>query len=345
MPAKTLTKEGLERFVKDLVGTKLVIGVRRKENKFAFGQLSDASELVLDYDVTLESPKKFFQPPHEKILDFTTNKATKLTAVMKQEPFVLIGVHTYDLKALNQMDRIWATDNADEHYLSRRRRATIIAIEPTRTSKWSFWASMEAQFVDGGFDLLLTDIGDRYVLEIGTEKGSELLARHAPDAVDANPNDLRARDESRKRLATLCNEDRRIRVKHNEIPQLIRKNTDHPIWQRQAEKCYSCGSCNLVCPTCYCFDIKDLSELDLVHGSRTRTWDGCLLEDFALVASGENFREERANRFRHRILRKTLFVAERIGELACVGCGRCSEACLPDITDPVKVINAIAEGT
>ena len=345
MAAKTLSKQQFNALVDRLIGGGRVIGVRRQENKFAFGNLASSDELVLDYDVTLRSPKVFFQPPKEKLLEFKTDGKTKLEESReKPQPFVLLGVHTYDLKALNQMDSIWAKDNEDEHYLARRAAATVIALEPTKASKWSFWAWMDGTTIDGGYDLLLTDIGEGYVIEIGTKEGEKLLKKHAPEARDASSDDLAARDRVRKALPTLCNGDREVKVPAREIPNFIRNSVEHPIWEKQAEKCYSCGSCNLVCPTCYCFDVKDSLELDLKSGERNRQWDGCLLESFAVVGSGENFREKRADRFRHRIFRKAVYMYDKLGELACVGCGRCSEACLPDITDPVKIINTIKEG-
>lgn len=341
MTAKTLSKNSLQNFVQNLIKTRRVVGVMRKENKFAFGDLKNAEDLVLNHDVTVTPPKAFFQPPCEKLLDFDSGRAKEF---IEDKPFVLIGIHTYDLGALNQMDRIWADGNADEHYLSRRRAATIVAMRPVKASKWSFWAAMESAEVNSGYDLLLTDVGEKYIVEVGTEKGKSLLEKHAPDAKDASAEELKALEDAKKNLPNLCNEDRAIKIGAKKITELVRNNVKNPVWEEQAKKCYSCGSCNLVCPTCYCFDVEDNLELDLKTGERNRFWDGCLLEEFASVGSGENFRERRADRFRHRILRKTVFVADKIGELACVGCGRCSEVCLPNITDPVQVINKIAEG-
>lgn len=341
MAVKIIKKNELAEFTSNLIRGGKVIGIRRRENKFAFGRLANANELALDYDVALTPPKTFFQPPVETILDFKIGGETELAPRFAAEPFILFGIHPYDLKALNQMDRIWSEGSADEHYLARRRAATIIAMEPTRASKWSFWASMDAVTAGGGFDLLFTDIGDRYAVEIGSEKGGALISKHAPNAKDAAKKDLEAREGVRSKLPTLCGSDRAVKAGPDEITPLVKNNYTHPVWEKQAERCLSCGSCNLVCPTCYCFDVKDNMELDLAHGTRHRRWDGCLLESFASVGSGENFREKRSDRFRHRILRKMVFVPEKIGELACVGCGRCSEACLPDITDPVKVINEL----
>lgn len=341
MALKTLSKTEFGQLVEKLMASQKVVGPKRKETKFEFGYLSAADELVMDYDVTLRSPRTFFQPPKEKLFDFSLGANPEVKPAVSAEQFALVGVHTYDLKALNQMDFIWSENNDDQHYKARRSACTIIALEPTRASKWSFWNSMNAATVDKGFDLLLTDIGDKYVIEVGTKKGEELLSKFSK-ASDASDSDIKARDASRAKLATMCAADRKVKCDRPTLIENMRKSYDSPVWEKQAEKCYSCGSCNLVCPTCYCFDVKDTINLDMTTGTRDRIWDGCLLSRFARVGHGENFREHRADRFRHRILRKMVYVADKLGgELACVGCGRCSSACLPDITDPVKIVNEI----
>ena len=100
----------------------------------------------------------------------------------------------------------------------------------------------------------------------------------------------------------------------------------------------------MVCPTCYCFDVLDEVALDLSIGERVRRWDGCMIEEFAKVASGENFREDKTSRYRHRFYKKALYLFRRLDDIACVGCGRCSTGCLPDIADPVDVFNRLYEG-
>jgi Fe-S oxidoreductase len=82
--------------------------------------------------------------------------------------------------------------------------------------------------------------------------------------------------------------------------------------------------------------------LDISGGVRYRTWDGCLLKDFTRVASGEVFRESRANRNRHRFFRKGKYMIEKYNKPGCVGCGRCTTHCLADI-NPVEVFNALAQ--
>ncbi|MCK4858187.1 MAG: 4Fe-4S dicluster domain-containing protein [candidate division Zixibacteria bacterium] len=345
MTLKTLTKDQFNEFVNKLIASNRVVGVKEKEKKFfVFDKLEDTAELRLDYDVAYLSPRKYFQPPRETLLKFTTKPNVKAEPVVEAKPFILLGVHPYDMKAINQMTTVFTKDNEDTNYLARREAATIIAIDPQTATDWSFWPWMNATTVDKGWDLFITDIGDAYVDEIGTDKGKALLEKNA-QATDATNNQAAKRDEIRANLKNLCKQDRAINVPANDIGALVAKSEDHPVWEENAEKCYSCGTCNQVCPTCYCFDIREDLNLELTGGERVRRWDGCLLQDFASVASGENFREDRANRFRHRIMRKCTYVPQIVeDDLACVGCGRCSSQCLPDIADPVKIINKLAEG-
>jgi ferredoxin len=111
-----------------------------------------------------------------------------------------------------------------------------------------------------------------------------------------------------------------------------------------AKTCFACGSCNVVCPTCYCFDVKDDVNWDMATGRRERCVDGCLLDGFTKVAGNHEFRKVQAHRFRHRLFRKAKYVPAKIGgQIACVGCGRCVSACLPNIANPVTIYNKLLD--
>ena len=99
----------------------------------------------------------------------------------------------------------------------------------------------------------------------------------------------------------------------------------------------------MVCPTCFCFDVQDEVAPSLAEGERYRRWDGCVLADFARVGTGENFRNDKASRFRHRIFRKGKYILERYGLPGCVGCGRCAISCLAEIASPLEAFNAVGE--
>lgn len=127
------------------------------------------------------------------------------------------------------------------------------------------------------------------------------------------------------------------------LPGIFEKSFHHEIWSKAADKCLSCGNCTNVCPTCYCFDVIDETELDITKGKkRIRVWDSCQNESFALVAGGENFREERSERLRHRFYRKFKYPVDRYGKSFCTGCGRCSRQCMAGI-DLKEILNELIE--
>jgi ferredoxin len=341
MSIKKTSATTLDSWVDGLIDNRKVIGIQSKSDRFAFGPLASSADLRLDYDVAILPPKVLFQPPREGILTFEAGKGYE--SVVDSEPFVVLGVHPYDLVGLSQMDEIFSQVNPDIHYLERRNNGAIVAVDVQTVSPDVFAGFMGTAVVEGGFDVLLTKIGDEYIVDARTEKGESLIAGLA-DEPDAGESWLEQRrlvwDYNRQRLRKhdLSSEPSRW-------PQLLEDADEHPVWEEKARLCFSCGSCNLVCPTCYCFDVRDYMSWDLASGERVRLWDGCLLTSFATVAGNLNFRKDPADRYRHRYYRKGKYVPAKIGgQIACVGCGRCITACVANIANPVDVFNRLGEG-
>ena len=342
MELKTIEKSNLNSFVQNLIGHYRVEGVKRKSSSFYhYGPIDSPEELCLDFDCTINPPKKYFLPPNETLLRFSTGPDPEVTPVVESSPFVLFGVHPYDIKAINQMDRIFADGVPDPHYRKTRESVLLIGVDPTRAAPRSFWADMEANTVSNGFDLMFTDIGKSYLVESDSEKGEDLLMSFG-SVRPATKDEAQIRLTVRSKSYQTCKANG-LAFPHREIPILLEHSGENLLWEEKANKCLSCGTCNLVCPTCYCFDVQDDMDLGLEHGERFRRWDGCLLDDFAKVATGENFRETRTARYRHRFYRKGLNLFNILNEVACVGCGRCASFCLPDIADPVDVFNKLKE--
>lgn len=336
-------KKELESFVNKLIKDKKyeVIGVKKKGIRFVFGPLEDAHELCLDYDVTILPPKKYFLPQYETLMDFTLKDTGALDFKKPdpREPRIIIGVHPYDIIALEQTDQLYLDSQKDDFYKKRRENTIIIGVDIQRVHERSFARSMNTHVTNSGFDLLLTNLGEKYAVTIGTEKGKNLLENYA-ETQPASIADVKKIEETRKNISSQFT--RKLKIDKKDWPSVLAANYDHPIWEKRAEKCMECSSCTMVCPTCFCYDIKDEVSLNLKKGSRIRTWDGCLLRDFTLIGSGEIFRKDISERYRHRFYRKGSYLPERYGFVACVGCGRCSIACLPNIADPCDVINDLS---
>ncbi len=335
-----ITKGNLKSMVESLIKDMEVVGVKSKHGKYVYDKIASFKELRLDYDVTVTPPTKYLLPAKETLLKFKVGGDSKAEPVIEAIPRAIIGVHPYDIKAIELLDAAFISVNPDPNYIARRRNTIIIGVDCLNPSPKSFASSMGTNLTETGFDLLLTDIGTGYMVTVGSEKGAGLLARHAqvrePRGSEISKHKA-VRDEASAKYKLSLN------VPRERLPKLLEESYEDPYWESRSATCLSCGSCVMVCPTCFCFDVKDEVALNLKEGERSRQWDGCLLVDFARVATGENFRHTKASRFRHRIFRKGKYVLERYGRVGCVGCGRCAIACLAEIASPVEAFNAIAE--
>lgn len=339
---KIVTKQDFNDFVETLISgdSREVVGVQSKDEKFVFDELNSADELRLDYDVTILPPKKYFMPPKETILEYEKSDGDfSVDSVVDSEPRIIIGIHPYDLIAIEQMDKVFSSTYEDDYYLDKREESVLIGVNMQDVSEWSFAASMGTATTDSGYDLMLTDLGENYAIEIGSNKGSDLL--EGVEMREATSEEVDKVERIKEELPEKF--DKELNFSPEKLPSLLEeKHDDMEFWEENSKDCYSCGSCNLVCPTCYCFDVEDINSINLKEGQRDRRWDGCLLEQFAVVAAGENFRENRAERYRHRYMRKGKFIYDRYGDIACVGCGRCGSHCVPDIADPSRIYNQLA---
>ena len=336
---KVISKQDFNDFINDLIqDTGLDIhGVQAKGEKFVFKELDAADDLRLDYDTTILPPKKYFMPQYETLMKCSLSSPFKLSEEKPQNPLILIGVHPYDIIAINQMDAYYFNEDVSKSYLDRRKNTIVIGSSILNTHEKAFFGSMNTAQVDNGYDLFLTDLGDKVTIEIGSDKGKELLSRAARvrEATDVEEQKVAA-----IRLAAQGKAKRGMKIEPKQWYSLLDQNYENEVWKTQSDKCLSCGTCTLVCPTCFCYDVND--EIDLKGNTkRVRTWDGCLLRQFTEVAGGEIFREDIKDRYRHRFFRKGKYLPDRLGFTACVGCGRCSTQCIPDIADPVKVMNLV----
>jgi sulfite reductase subunit B len=338
----SITREGLKTLVQGLLKETEVFGVIAKQGKFVFDKFAKYEDLTMNYDVTALPPTKYLFPAEETLLKIKTSAVPQFEPVLDNKPRALVGVHPDDINAISLLDEVFMTVNPDPNYIARRQNTLIIGVDCLNPAPKAFAPSMGTRLADSGFDLLLTDIGNNYIVTVGSERGGELLKKYAsPRPVTGEEIGMQkvVRDEA------LTKYQKTLDVPKERLLRLLQENYDNPYWDSRSKTCLSCGSCVMVCPTCFCFDVQDEMALNLKEGERYRNWDGCMLVDFAKVATGENFRHDKASRFRHRIFRKGKYILEKYGRPGCVGCGRCATACLAEIASPVEAFNAIVEST
>lgn len=327
----TIAKESLNELVDRLMETHQVIAPVPRNDGVVFDVISSPKEMDLEYrGHTLLPPKRFFFPEKEILFVYKV-KADGVEIHDKLEELkslrqVIIGIRPCDITGLLVLDKIFTRMFKDPYYIARRKNTLVIGLTCNEPAEYCFCVfTNSGPLLKEGFDLLLTDLGDRYLVEVGTEKGSNVV-RFNPDIFSkAGERDLREREEIIREVAE--------RIKAQKLPDFtslydfMRRNFNSKIWEKYGRKCLACGKCNFTCPTCHCFDVFDDPDLSLKSGKRIRVWDSCHFISFTRVASGEIFRRERTSRVKQRIYHKLCYSVDEIGIISCVGCGRCIDVC------------------
>jgi len=311
-----------------------VAALTQREGRYLYAYIDSTEELILDYHPTVLSPKKFFFPQEEAILEFSNQG--EITPRIDAEPTILFGLRPCDLTAVQLMDAAFAESQADPNYRSKREKAVIVGIDCTKPcDPQAFCCQVKSHENESAGDIFLYETGDSYLVSIRTARGREF----ASDYLAARKGLQSALDAFRQKKTEAFSAEKPFQYL-DDMPVLLERNRNHEIWQKVGDRCLSCGSCTMVCPTCYCFDVTDEWNLNLESGQRIRRWDACVLNDFALVAGGANFREKPSNRIFHRINRKFNWLMKKHSQPACIGCGRCVRACLSGI-NPKTIVEQI----
>jgi sulfhydrogenase subunit beta (sulfur reductase) len=309
-------------------------------SQFVFGLITKPEEAVLDYDTTILPPRKFLLPPREKLFNYPIAGDEELvTALPEQTPRVVCGVHSYDLHGLDVLRRIFAgSELPDPYFAAHDARTFWIGIDHT-DDDYKFTRDMRTNSLECTYDLFLINDNDGFIL-LAERHGLELLQGFEKALPSLTAEETI--DKLHEREAFYRKSPLKLTASLEEWPAIFPAVQESAVWQQEAEKCFSCGSCNTTCPTCYCFDIRDLPAIGLSGGERQRIWDSCMLEVFARVATGENFRGEAHQRLKHRFNRKIWYHRDRYARAACIGCGRCSRACKAEI-NIINVLNRLKE--
>jgi sulfhydrogenase subunit beta (sulfur reductase) len=325
---KVMDKKDYKGFVKSLISNYKFIGPKKKDKAVHdFTLIEDISELDTSYTRTTIPPaKKLLFFPTESLITYEIDKEIKIKKVVESEEKILFGISAWDINGMNFLDRLFTTDFIDENYMAKRRLLIVIGmdIEPAETN---FAPSMGSEYAKEGFDLYLTKLKDKYFVRVGTARGDGLLYKYTK-VRDAEAGDFKEYDKYMEDYRKKFKLDVDIKSFYDNFELVY---NDEKFWKRVAKDCYSCGSCNLVCPTCFCFNVRDDMELNLKNGNKIREWDSCMVPEYGLVAGGHNFRPDKENRLKQRYRCKLKTFVDRFGTYACVGCGRCIEACLAKI--------------
>lgn len=316
-----------------------LIGPVEENGFYTFAEIQSVKDLALNYDNTMLGPRKFIYHPEEKICAFRqTPEGFAIEHLGKASPQILVGVHSCDLHAILVLDKVFLKKGfQDRNYRMWREATVIMGIHCTGICPHCFCASMgtgplfEPKEV---YDFLLTDFGDRYLIELLGERAEKFIS--SLKLQRAKESDFKKKQEIGRKVENQFK--KKIDTTH--LVDIILRNQNHPVWKRTAEeRCLGCTNCTMVCPTCFCYNQKDEIGFDLIHYERKRYWDSCQELHFAQVHGG-NFRFTRMARLRQFVTHKLATWVEQFGCFGCIGCGRCMTWCPTriDLTEIAKEI-------
>ncbi len=306
--------------------------LRRRDDQALFG-----------YVVGPRSWKHFLHPPKLTLFRARQEGGEMEISEPPDDPpsYAFLGVRSCDLHAIAVQDRVLMEGaHPDPHYTARRQGIFTIAINCGEAGGTCFCVSMDTgPRAESGFDLALTEVldgdGHRFVVEVGTERGAEVMAEVASSP--ASEEDQRAPDAAAERAASQMGRE----IETEGLKELLYENYEHPRWDEVSERCLTCGNCTMVCPTCFCTTVEDVTDLAGTETQRERSWDSCFTMDFSYVHGG-SVRSTPRSRYRQWMTHKLATWWDQFGTTGCVGCGRCITWCpvAIDITEEAAAIRA-----
>ena len=316
------------------------------------------------------SLKNFLFPPRETIQQWRREEDSwqQVNKQAAPEPLAVIGPRACDLRALAIQDQVFLEgDYVDPFYQARRERLFIVAVNCRRAAATCFCHSMGCgPEVISGHDLLLTPVGERFVVEIGSEAGATVAAELAAGQPPCTAADIAAAREVSRELAAamasrpttpvrpreevtpaalpLATDQPRPAPVHRSldtenIHDLLFDNLEHDRWAEVAERCLACGNCTMVCPTCFCSSVTEVADLSGEATARERHWASCFTAEHGQMHA-ENARPTTAARYRQWLTHKLAGWIDQFGSSGCTGCGRCITWCPVgiDLTEEVAAI-------
>lgn len=291
------------------------------------------------YVVGPHSWKRFLFPPLATVAvaDQTADGWQMRSPEDDPPKYAFLGMRACELAAVAVQDRTFLQSQyMDPIYQRRREQALFLAVNCTQAASTCFCTSMQAgPRCTQGFDLALTELEDGFIVEVGSPRGAELAAALPLRA--ATTEELESADAARQQAEQQISRE----MDTTDIRDLLLSNLEHPQWDDVAGRCLSCTNCTMVCPTCFCASVKEVSDLAGEHVERHREWDSCFNLDLSYINGGV-VRNQIRSRYRQWLTHKLASWIDQFDVSGCVGCGRCITWC-PVGIDLTAEVAAIRE--
>jgi ferredoxin len=310
-----------------------VTAPREKDGVLLYSQLHSPDEVVWDFVKPVNSIKEIFFPQTETLLEMKFNGQGEnlVKEVVPTEKNLIFAVRPCDAHGVTCLDAMFLEKAPqDLYYAARRQNSIIVGLACNEVGESCFCTSVGGGPRNtAGMDVMLIQVEGGFFVDLLTPKGEDIFKDLPSSESDGD-------------------------IQVPEPPEMfpvpeettLKNSFDSKIWSEQSERCISCRICAYVCPTCRCFDVQDeivSSSNGTQEANRIRCWDSCASEAYRRIAGGHNPRANKSDRLRNRVLCKFYYYPQQYGLFACVGCGRCIEAC-PVGIDITEVMFELSEG-
>lgn len=291
------------------------------------------------FNVGPQSWKKYLYPPVLNL--WSANRDGKRFKINTNETtppkYAFIGVRACELNAILIQDRVFLEGTyVDSHYKSRRDNSFIVAVNCVQAGGTCFCVSMNSgPKAETDFDIALTEVLQSnqhyFIAESGSEKGDKILSQVPHETATEKQKD--AANSAIKKAEVQMGRS----MDTTNIKELLQGNLEHSHWDEIAKRCLTCANCTMVCPTCFCTTVEDVTDLSGNSATRVRKWDSCFTQDFSYIHGG-SIRTSGSARYRQWMTHKLASWIDQFGVSGCVGCGRCITWCPVgiDITEEVR---------
>ncbi len=339
----TIRKHNATEWLAKLLKTRDVVAPAAGPcGEILFSKIESPEQVLWDFENPLPPPKQFVLPQTDPIVRISQNDhRTEVAPIHDDRQRVLFNVRPCDVKGIAFLTRMHEMEPADGSYLRRAENLTVISLACNTPCRLGFCVCSDSgPFLDAGHDVQLTDLGEKYLAEVGSPKGEAVVSEAAGLFDQAGEGEVARRKELEMEARRHFGEE----TCHfaSAMRRVSTRRVKDALWEQMSDWCLQCGACNFICPTCYCFSVKDRG----CNGTwtRCRTWDSCQYAAFTLEASGHNPRAQHGERMKRRFFHKvSAQYYVRDGMAGCVGCGRCIKVCL-GATDMPAVVAAIRKG-
>jgi len=317
----------------------LPVGMIDEQDAGVYRLKQGKREAVFDYTVGADSWKSYLHPPALKLFSATRDQEDGFTLHEGEEEtprYAFFGVRACELNAIAIQDKVFlGGPHIDVHYKRRREETFIVGVNCGRATGTCFCVSMNTgPRVGPGYDLTLTEVIENgshvFVTEIGSERGAAILAEIPHTPADEN------RTEQAAAIVHQTAKNMGRRMETEGIKELLYENLEHPRWDDVASRCLACANCTMVCPTCFCTTVEDVTDLTGEHVDRWQKWDSCFTMDFSYIHGG-SVRKSNKARYRQWMTHKLATWIDQFDSSGCVGCGRCISWCPVGIDITIEV--------